>query len=109
MNFQDLHESVRLELVRRIELGNLTGAGLARQAGFQQAHVSNFLNRKRALSLEGLDRMLAAQELSVEDLMPLDLHGSAGGGEPATELEGVPLVSASTAMRGGGGAAGVGD
>ena len=39
MNFQDLHELVRLELLRRIERGALTRTRLAQQAGFQQAPV----------------------------------------------------------------------
>ena len=68
MNFQDLHELLRLELLRRIELGSLTGTSLARQSGFRQAHISNFLNRKRSLSLDGLDRVLAAQNLSIEQI-----------------------------------------
>jgi SOS-response transcriptional repressor LexA len=38
-------------------------------AGFQQAHVSNFLNRKRALSQDAMDRVLAALHLSVLDLL----------------------------------------
>jgi len=112
MNFQDLHESLRLELLRRIESGGLTGTALARQAGFQQAHISNFLNRRRALSLEGLDRVLAAQGLTVEQLLPLgllDLSASADGDAatggdarqwpaPLADLEAVPVVSAWTAM-----------
>jgi transcriptional regulator with XRE-family HTH domain len=101
MNFQDLHENLRLELLRRIELGGLTGTALARQAGFQQAHISNFLNRRRALSLEGLDRVLAAQGLTVDQLLPLELSAAAAPAStaaPATELESVPVVSAWTAM-----------
>src|ERR1700758_5374789 len=73
MNFQELHELVRLELVRRIEQGRLTGNRLASQAGFKQAHISNFLNKKRSLSLEGLDRVLAAQNLSIDQILPLEL------------------------------------
>jgi plasmid maintenance system antidote protein VapI len=76
MNFQDLHELLRVELQRRIDRGALTGSRLAQQAGFQQAHISNFLNRKRALSLDGLDRVLASQNLSIDQLLPLDLHAS---------------------------------
>jgi len=96
MNFQDLHELLRLELLRRIELGSLTGTSLARQAGFQQAHISNFLNRKRALSLEGLDRVLAAQNLTVDQIMPLDLSAAA---PPSTDpIDTIPVVSPSTAM-----------
>src|ERR1700730_146600 len=77
MNFQDLHDLVRLELFRRIERGTLTGSRLAQQAGFQQAHISNFLNRKRALSLEGLDRVLAAQNLTIDQILPLELTAAA--------------------------------
>lgn len=95
MNFQHLHELLRLELVRRIDLGVLTGTKLAQQAGFQQAHISNFLNRKRSLSLEGLDRVLAAQELSIDQLLPVDLMAAAAPGDP---VEVVPVVSASVAM-----------
>jgi hypothetical protein len=90
MNFQDLHELLRVELQRRIERGTLTGSRLAQQAGFQQAHISNFLNRKRALSLEGLDRVLASQNLTASPSPP-----------PSTTsdpIEIVPVVSPSAAM-----------
>ena len=97
MNFQDLHELLRLELVRRIERGTLTGSRLAQQAGFQQAHISNFLNRKRALSLEGLDRVLASQNLSIDQILPLELNAAAT--PPASDpTETVPVVSPSAAM-----------
>lgn len=95
MNFKELHEALRLELLRRIESGDLTGTALARQSGFQQAHVSNFLNGKRALSLDGLDRVLAAQGLTVDELLPVDLDAAGSGG--GDELEAVPVVSARTA------------
>jgi transcriptional regulator with XRE-family HTH domain len=96
MNFQHLHELLRLELVRRIEQGVLTGTKLAQQAGFQQAHISNFLNKKRSLSLEGLDRVLAAQSLSIDQLLPFDISASALS--PGDPMEAVPVVSASIAM-----------
>ncbi|WP_263366944.1 helix-turn-helix domain-containing protein [Edaphobacter bradus] len=97
MNFQDLHELLRLELQRRIERGLLTGSRLASQAGFQQAHISNFLNRKRALSLEGLDRVLTSQNLTIEQILPIVLEAGASQRE-AEPVEAVPVVSASTAM-----------
>jgi Cro/C1-type HTH DNA-binding domain len=97
MNFQDLHELLRLELLRRIERGVLTGSRLAQQAGFQQAHISNFLNRKRALSLEGLDRVLASQNLTIDQILPLELTAAAA--TPVSDpTEVVPVVSASVAM-----------
>jgi transcriptional regulator with XRE-family HTH domain len=97
MNFQDLHEQLRLELLRRIERGTLTGTRLAQQTGFQQAHISNFLNGKRSLSLDGLDRVLAAQNLSIDQILPMDLEASAApvNHEP-TEI--VPVVTASAAL-----------
>lgn len=101
MNFQDLHELVRLELLRRIERGVLTGSRLAQQTGFQQAHISNFLNRKRALSLEGLDRVLAAQDLRIEEILPVNLAAEAAKSScgPETDpVELVPIVSPSSAM-----------
>ena len=97
MNFQHLHELLRTELLRRIERGLLTQSRLAHQAGFQQAHISNFLNRKRALSLEGLDRVLASQNLTIDQILPLDLAAAAA---PQTHepIEIVPVVSSSVAM-----------
>jgi hypothetical protein len=101
MNFQDLHELLRLELTRRIERGTLTGSRLAQQAGFQQAHISNFLNRKRALSLEGLDRVLASQNLSIDQILPLDLAAAITPPPPvqtSDPIEIIPVVSPSAAM-----------
>lgn len=72
MKFQVLQENLRETLRGRIKGGDLTGLRLAQQTGFKQAHISNFLNRKRGLSLEGMDKVLAVQELSVLDLLDPD-------------------------------------
>src|SRR5579863_5677278 len=69
MKFRVLQDNLRNTLWERIEEGDLTGLRLAQQTGFKQAHISNFLNRKRGLSLEGMDRVLAVQHLSVLDLL----------------------------------------
>jgi SOS-response transcriptional repressor LexA len=69
MKFRTLQERLRQLLLARIAAGELTGLKLAHMAGFQQAHVSNFLNRKRALSQDAMDRVLAALHLSVLDLL----------------------------------------
>ena len=69
MKFRALQENLRQALWERIEEGNLTGLHLAELTGFKQAHISNFLNRKRGLSLEGMDKVLAVQHLSVLDLL----------------------------------------
>lgn len=72
MNFTQLQERLRLELLRRIDRGSVNGALLARQTGFRPSHISNFLRRRRTLSLSGLDRLLAAQMLTVNDLRALE-------------------------------------
>src|SRR5580698_10529995 len=69
MKFKVLQENLRKTLWHRIEEEGLTGLRLAEQTGFQQAHISNFLNRKRGLSLEGMDKVLRVQHLSVLDLL----------------------------------------
>jgi hypothetical protein len=69
MKFRTLQENLRNALWERIDGGDLTGLRLAEQTGFKQAHISNFLNRKRGLSLEGMDRVLNVQHLSVLDLI----------------------------------------
>src|SRR5215471_16603677 len=69
MKFKTLQENLRKTLLARVEEGSLTGLRLAGQTGFKQAHISNFLNRKRSLSLEGMDRVLQVQHLSVLDLL----------------------------------------
>lgn len=98
MNFTQLQERLRQELVRRIDRGILTGTMLARITGYSQAHVSNFLHKKRALSLEALDRLLASQMLSAADLLPDYAHAARSPipGESADDV--VPLVPHSVAL-----------
>jgi hypothetical protein len=96
MNFLQLHERLRVEMLRRIERGVLTPSMLARQTRFVPAHISNFLNRKRMLSLEALDKVLLAQGLTVADLLdPVapDLRDSS-----RLRYYSVPLVANSTAV-----------
>lgn len=93
MKFEDLHERLRLETWRRIDQGNLSSSLLARQTGLAQAHISNFLHRRRRLSLPALDRVLLAQALSVEDLSAAPAHT-----ETAAALDVVPIVPQSIAI-----------
>lgn len=69
MRFKNLQENLRKTLLERIAEGDLTGLHLAELTGFKQAHISNFLNRKRSLSLQGMDKVLNVQRLSVLDLL----------------------------------------
>ena len=93
MNFSQLLERLRLEALRRIEREILTASLLARKAGLRQPHVSNFLRNKRRLSLAALDRVLAALELSVADLVPAQ-----PASVPRLPDNSVPLVSHESAM-----------
>ena len=72
MKFRALQENLRKALWQRIGEGELTGLRLARETGFKQAHISNFLNRKRGLSVDGMDKVLNVQRLSVLDLLDPD-------------------------------------
>jgi hypothetical protein len=69
MKFRSLQDNLRKIMLERVERHELTGLKLAEQTGFRQAHISNFLNRKRSLSMEGLDKVLQMQHLSVLDLL----------------------------------------
>jgi len=99
MKFKNLQENLRRTLRQRIDEGELTGLGLAEQTGFKQAHICNFLNRKRGLSLDGMDRVLRVQHLSVLDLLdPAEINKRASMVPPAEEgFENVVLVDASVA------------
>src|SRR4029077_555044 len=99
MKFRALQENLRKTLWSRIEEGDLTGLHLAAQTGFKQAHISNFLNRKRGLSIEGMDKVLAVQHLSVLDLLdPAEVNKRASILPPSgDEFENVLLTDASTA------------
>lgn len=98
MNFRDIHENLRLELLRRIDRGVLSGSLLARQTGFRQAHISNVLNRKRLLSLEGLDRILAATNLSIEQMLSSPDSAQMRTRPRKDETIPVPIVSAAAAL-----------
>ena len=92
LNFADLQESLRRLLSARIETGELTGVGLARRTGMRQSHISNFLNRKRAFSVKGMDRVLRAEKISILDLVPPDEIASRAAIPPASEGDYANLV-----------------
>jgi hypothetical protein len=96
MNFTQMHERLRLELLRRIQRDTLSVSLLSRQTGFGQSHLSNFLRSRRQLSLEAIDRVLFAQHLTAADLLPALQRGEA----LAEDGEGgsVPVVSHHTAL-----------
>jgi hypothetical protein len=79
----------------------LTGLRLAKDTGFKQAHISNFLNRKRGLSVEGMDKVLNVQRLSVLDLLdPGEINKRASIAPPSQDdFDNVLLVDGAVAAR----------
>ncbi|HUX27779.1 MAG TPA: hypothetical protein VMV39_03290, partial [Terracidiphilus sp.] len=96
MNFTQMHERLRLELLRRIQRGTVSVSLLARQTGFGQSHLSNFLHNRRQLSLEAMDRILAAQHMAASDLLPAD--GQSARMLSEAEDSTVPVVSHAVAL-----------
>ena len=69
VKLQDLQDRLRAHIRARIRRRELTGSDLSRQAGFQQGHLSNFLNSRRGLSLESMDRLLDTLQIEMLDLV----------------------------------------
>jgi hypothetical protein len=67
--FTFLSDRLRLIVRAHISAGLTTGSRLAERSGYQQAHISNFLNFRRGFSLEGFDRILHALDITIEDLI----------------------------------------
>lgn len=101
MRFRTLQDNLRRLLWSRIEAGQLTGLRLAHQTGFQQAHISNFLNGKRGLSIEGMDKVLSVLHMSVLDLLdPAEINKRASIPPPSMDaFENVLLVDGAVAAR----------
>jgi hypothetical protein len=99
MNFLELHERLRLETWRRIDQGILSSALLASRTGLGQAHISNFLHRRRRLSLTALDRILEAHALSVEELAGSEPQAHPPARTSGSELrDTIPIVTTAVAM-----------
>jgi hypothetical protein len=93
-----LQDKLRAHIRARIDRGELTGIGLSHEAGFQQGHLSNFLNARRGLSLESMDRLLATLNIGVLDLADLkDMQQQVSF--PAGGFENVALVCGEQAAR----------
>lgn len=100
MTFLILQDQLRDHIRSRIRRRELTGSGLARAAGFPQGHLSNFLNFRRGLSLESMDRLLATLGIGVVDLIGADeIQRRAVPYESNENVEHVPLVANENAMR----------
>ncbi len=100
MTFLSLQDQLRDHIRSRIRRRELTGSGLARAAGFPQGHLSNFLNFRRGLSLESMDRLLQTLDIGVIDLIGSDeIQRRAVPYESDQNVEQVPLVALENALR----------
>ena len=99
MNFLQLHERVRIEVARRIENGSLSATLLAHQIDCSPAHISNFLRRRRRLSIDALDKVLLAQSLSIAELYAEGRYSQSPGGRGTAALafDSVPLIDPQSA------------
>jgi transcriptional regulator with XRE-family HTH domain len=101
VDFRGLQERLREQILAQIAAGELTGLQLAQQTGFRQAHISNFLNRKRGLSLEAMDAILRAQDLTIDRLLAPNAHSSTRIRSLQANAPGltyIPLVDASECL-----------
>jgi hypothetical protein len=96
MNITQMHEQLRIEMLRRIQRGTLSIALLSRQTGLGTSHVSNFLRARRKLSMAGMDRLLAAQHLLADDL--LERHPGGHANRDSSKIGPIPVVSHTTAL-----------
>ena len=97
---QHLQDRLRAHIRARIDRRELTGVSLSQQAGVKQGHLSNFLNARRGLSLESMDRLLDALEISVLDLVDArEIESRALRPPQSAGLESIAIVSVEHATR----------
>lgn len=99
MLISDLQDRLRDVMRERILAGELTGTEVAIRAGFQQAHVSNFLNKRRGLSVEAMDRVMSVLRLKVLDLLPAERKEATAEDRGHAEFDSVPVVGCGALLR----------
>jgi plasmid maintenance system antidote protein VapI len=97
MLIADLHERIRQHVLATVKSGQITQTAMAESIGVQQAHMSNFLTRKRGLSIEKMDAILNALGLDVEQLVAVDDQIQVRK-ESSAAIESVPLIQLQAAM-----------
>lgn len=98
MLVSDLHEHIRQHVLAAVKSRMITGTALAERIGVKQAHISNFLLGRRGLSIDSMDALLVALGLNVEQLVAVADQTQVRK-EPASTIEGVPIVQLQAAMK----------
>ena len=97
MLIADLQEQLRQHVLTSVKSRQITQSALGELAGMRQAHISNFVQGRRGLSIEGMDAILKVLGLDVTSLIAMS-----GRTPSATDcsptLESVPLVEHKAAM-----------
>jgi transcriptional regulator with XRE-family HTH domain len=93
----DLQERLHQHLRATVKSRQITQTRLAEMVGMQQAHISNFVLRKRGLSTEGMDAILKVLGLDVADLLAMSGKTLSSQDRSAT-VEYVPLIEHRAAM-----------
>ena len=93
----DLHERLRLHVLGTIKSRQITQSALGKLVGMQQAHISNFVQGRRKLSMEGMDAILNVLGLDVNSLIAMSGKTPAAK-ECSPTLASVPLIEHEAAM-----------
>ncbi len=69
MTFLNFRERLTARLRDRVQRGEVTERGLARQTGISQPHIHNVLSGKRTFSPDMADKLLEALGIDLLDLV----------------------------------------
>lgn len=73
VDFETLQRRLLARVRNRVQNGELTERGLARMVGISQPHMHHILKGVRGLSVETADRILRRLDVSVSDLLEIDV------------------------------------
>jgi transcriptional regulator with XRE-family HTH domain len=97
MLIADLHERIRQHVLAAVRSQQVTQTALAELVGMKQSHISNLLNGRRRLSIDGMDAVLNVLGLDVTRLIPMS-DQTRSPKDSSTTLESVPMIQHRAAM-----------
>jgi transcriptional regulator with XRE-family HTH domain len=96
MLFADLHERTRQLVLATVKSRQITQRALGELVGVRQAHISNFLQGRRGLSMDRQDAILNVLGLDVMSL--IEMSEQTPSPNSPTSIESVPLIEHKAAM-----------
>jgi transcriptional regulator with XRE-family HTH domain len=97
MLIADLHERIRQHVLAAVRSQQVTQTALAELVGMKQSHISNLLNGRRRLSIEGMDAILNVLGLDVTRLIPMS-EQTRSSQDSSSPLDSVPMIQHRAAM-----------